>query len=132
MQKVFLVSRIVLGLIMLVFGINFYFNVIPMTPPPMPPQAMAFVNGLMAAPYMMHLIKITEIVGGTLLLLGLYVPLALIVIAPLMLNILLFHAIMAPEGVALPLLMTACFLILIYAHWDAYEALLEPKSDTNL
>src|SRR5579859_1765268 len=89
-------SRILLGLIFFVFGLNGFLQFIPQ--PPMPAQAGAFMGGLAAAGYMFPLIKGVEVVGGALLLSNRYVPLALAIIAPNVVNIVLFHSLLAPGG----------------------------------
>jgi len=99
-NKVTFIARILLGLIFFLSGIAGLFNLIP--PPPYLPQNMlAFMNGMMATTYLFPLIKGTEIVCGALLLSGLFVPLALVILAPIVLNIFLLHAFLQPNGLPL-------------------------------
>lgn len=95
--KLPLIARILLGLIFFVFGLNGFFNFIP-TPPDMPERMMTFFNGMMATGYFFPFLKGTEVVCGLLLLSGAFVPLALVVLAPIIINIFLVHAFMAPSG----------------------------------
>jgi putative oxidoreductase len=97
MQKVTLGARIFLGLIFFVFGLNGFLNFIP-TPTDMPEKLMTFTNGLMASVYFFPFLKGTEVVCGLMLLSGMFVPLALVVLAPIVLNILLVHIFLAPSG----------------------------------
>lgn len=60
-----------------------------------------FFNGMMATGYFFYLLKGTEIVCGLMLMSGYFVPLALVVLAPVVLNIFLVHLFMAPEGMVL-------------------------------
>ncbi len=92
-----MIARIVLGLIFFIFGIAGLFNLIP-PPDDLPQDMVTFMNGMMATKYFFPLLKGTEIICGALLLSGAFVPLALIVLAPIVLNIFLVHAFMAPSG----------------------------------
>lgn len=101
MKHATLIVRLLLGFIFLGSGISFFF----ITPPPMEGAIGTFMAGMMATGYMLYLIKGCEILFGLLLMLGLYVPLALVVLAPIILNIFLVHAfMMPPETLVLPLI----------------------------
>ncbi len=100
MKKLPLVARILLGLIFFVFGLNGFLNFIPM-PETMPEKMVAFMTGLMQTGYFIPLLKGTEVVCGALLLAGIFVPLALVVLAPIVLNIFFVHTLLAPDGVAM-------------------------------
>ena len=99
MKKAPLIARILLGLIFFVFGLNGFLNFIPT--PPMPERVAAFMSGLMASGYFFPFLKGTEVVCGLLLLSGAFVPLALVVLAPIIINIFMFHAFLAPSGLPL-------------------------------
>jgi len=94
MKKVTLIARILLGLIFVGAGIAFFFT----TPPPMEGPIADFFKGMAATGYFFYLLKGTEILCGLLLLSGFYVPLALVVLAPIILNIFMVHAFVAPQG----------------------------------
>ncbi|MEK2643969.1 DoxX family protein [Bdellovibrio sp. BCCA] len=108
--KLPLIARILLGLIFFVFGLAGLFNLIP-PPPDLPERLMTFNTGLAASGYFFVLLKLTESICGLLLLIGWFVPLALVVLAPIVLNIFLVHSFMAPSGVPLALVIG---LLLIY------------------
>lgn len=95
-----MIARILLGLIFFVFGLMGLFNLVP-PPPDLPERLQTFNAGMMATGYMLTLVKATETVCGFLLLTGFFVPLALVVLAPVVLNIFLVHAFMAPDGLPL-------------------------------
>jgi putative oxidoreductase len=97
------IARIALGLIFFVFGLNGFFNFIP-TPTAMPEKLVTFTTGLMASGYFFPFLKGTEVVCGALLLAGLYVPLVLVVLAPIILNIFFTHLFLAPDGLVLALI----------------------------
>src|SRR5687767_5973021 len=91
------VARVLFGLIFVVFGANAFLQFMP-PPPPMPPAAATFVGGLFSAGYFLILLKVTEIVAGLLLLSNRFVPLALVLLAPIVVNIAGFHLLLAPAG----------------------------------
>lgn len=97
MNKVTVVARVLMGLVFLGSGIAFFFT----TPPPMEGPIGEFFKGMMATQYFFYLLKGTEIVCGLLLIIGMYVPLALVVLAPIILNIFLVHAFLMPQGLPL-------------------------------
>src|SRR5258706_814056 len=97
--------RILLGLVFFVFGLNAFLGFIPQ--PPMPDKAGAFMGALAATGYMFPLIKGVEVIGGAMLLSNRFVPLALVLLAPNVVNIVLFHAVLAPGGLGIALLVLA-------------------------
>lgn len=119
--KVYFGSRLVLGLIYFVFGLNGFLNFIP-APADMPEGAQAFMGGMTSASYFMPLLKGTEVVAGLLLLSGYAAPLALIVLAPITLQILLFHGFLTPgiQNSIMPLVMTALHILAAQAYWNLY------------
>lgn len=108
-----LVARILLGLIFFVFGLIGLLNLIP-PPPDLPERLQTFTNGLMASGYFMPFLKATETICGLLLLVGYFVPLALVILAPIVLNIFLVHAFMAPEGLVIPIIAGALMIYLSF------------------
>ena len=92
-------ARLLLGLIFTLMGLNGFFQFLPM--PPMNAEAGSFMGALAQTGYFFPLLKITEIVCGVLLLAGRYVSLALVVLAPVVLNIIVFHLFLAPEGLVM-------------------------------
>lgn len=123
-NKMMFGSRLLLGLMYFVFGLNGFLNFIP-APPTMPEGAMAFMKGMMAAPYFMPLLKGTEVIGGFLLLSGFAAPLALVILAPITLQILFFHFFLTPglQNSAMPLVMVALHVAAAMAYWPLYRPL---------
>lgn len=103
-KKLPLVARVLLGLIFFASGIVGLFNLVP-PPENLPEDMVTFMNGMLAAKYFFPLVKGTEIVCGLLLVSGFFVPLALVILAPVILNIFLVHAFMAPDGIILALVL---------------------------
>lgn len=117
--------RLVLGLIYVVFGLNGFYQFIPVPPPP--ETAAAFMGGLFSAGYFFPLLKATEVIAGLALLSGFFVPLALVILAPITLQIFLYHFFLAPEGMFVQAGMIVIHLAIGYLYRDAYKALLSPK-----
>jgi uncharacterized membrane protein YphA (DoxX/SURF4 family) len=95
--KMPLVARLLLGFVFFAGGLVGLLNLAP-PPADLPEKLQAFNNGMMATGYFFPFIKLTETVCGFLLLTGMYVPLALVVLAPVVLNIFLLHAFLEPSG----------------------------------
>jgi uncharacterized membrane protein YphA (DoxX/SURF4 family) len=108
--KLPLVARVLLGLVFLFGGITGLLNLFP-PPPDLPERLQTFNAGLMASGYFFPLLKATETLCGALLLSGFFVPLALVILAPIVLNIILVHAFLAPSGLPLALIMG---LLMVY------------------
>lgn len=86
---------------------------------------MSFMTGMMATGYFFPFLKITESICGFLLITGFAAPLALVVIAPVTLNIILFHGLLTPglQNIAMPLGMVVLQVIAMTAYWQRYRPL---------
>jgi hypothetical protein len=102
--------------------LNGFFHFLPQ--PPAPAAAMSFAGALIATGYMFPLIKGTEVIAGVLLLANRNVPLALTLLAPVLVNIVAFHAFLAPAGLALPIVLLACEIYLAWSYRDAFAPML--------
>lgn len=122
------IARVLLGLMFFVFGLNGFLNFIPKPPTPGPEGAELFGAALMKTGYMFPLIKGTETLVGALLLLNRFVPLALVVIAPVIVNIVAFHVFLAPASVVMALVILALEIYLAWAYRRAYVSLLTPRA----
>lgn len=126
MKYVFQGSRLVLGLAFLVFGLNGFFNFLPQ--PPLPEKALALAMAFGQAGYMWPLIKGTEVVAGLLLLSGFFVPLALILLAPIVVNILLFHIFLeGPATLGIPLVILGLGLLTAWSRREDFERVLSAR-----
>ena len=123
MKTVVLIARILLGVIFVVFGLNGFLQFLPQ--PEMPPAAGAFFGGLAASGFMLPTLFATQVVGGALLLLGM-VPLALVMLAPVIVHIVEFHLFLAPGGLPLAIVVAALALFLAWTHRAAYRPLFAP------
>jgi uncharacterized membrane protein YphA (DoxX/SURF4 family) len=116
-------ARILLGLVFLVFGLNGFLQFLPQ--PPLPEPAGAFMGALAATGYMFPLIKGTEVVAGLMLLGGRFVPLALVLLAPVVVNIVAFHVVLAPANMGLVALVLALEIYLAWAYRGAFAGVLK-------
>lgn len=114
-------ARIALGLIFAVFGLNGFLGFLPMSPPE--GEAGAFLGALAQTGYMFPLIKGTELIAGVLLLFGRAPAFALLLLAPIVVNIVLYHAILAPAGLLLGLLTLALGAYLAWQYWPRFSAI---------
>jgi hypothetical protein len=103
------IARYLLGLIFLVFGLNGFLHFIPMPPPT--GLAAQFGGAIFASHYWVLIFGL-QVLGGLLLLLNRFVVLALVLLGPVIVNILFFHLLMAPEGIPLAAVVVVLWLIL--------------------
>jgi len=122
-------ARVLLGLVFFAFGLDGFLHFVPQPDPStMPPGSVALAGALMASGYMFPLIKGTEVVIGALLLANRFVPLALVLLAPVIVNIVLFHAFLAPAGIGMAIVLVALQLSLAWTHRRAYRPLLTARA----
>lgn len=114
-------ARLVLGLLFTTFGLNGFLQFMPM--PPMPEAANAFLGALGATGYMSPLLHGTEVVAGLMLIAGRAVPLALVLLAPVLMNIAAFHLFLAPGGMPIAIFALAMGLYVAYQHRAVYRPL---------
>jgi uncharacterized membrane protein YphA (DoxX/SURF4 family) len=114
------IARILLGLAFTIFGLNFFLHFLPQ--PELPPAAGQLLGSLVASGWIMTTVKIIEVGSGLLLLSNRFVPLALALLAPVLFNIVAFHAFLDPPMIAVPLVL---FVLELYLAWS-YRAAFAP------
>jgi uncharacterized membrane protein YphA (DoxX/SURF4 family) len=119
-----LVARYLLGLIFLVFGANGFLHFIPMPPPP--GVAGQFLGALFVS-HVLVVVFLLELIPAILLLVGRYVPLALVLLGPVIVNIVLFHAFMAPSGLPLATVVVILWLLTAWSVRSAFEGIFRHK-----
>lgn len=125
MKIALIIVRVLMGLLFLFSSVAFLFKLVPQ--PELKGGVKLFMEGIEATVYLMPLIKITELVCAIAFLSGRFVPLAAVVLFPVTLNILLFSAFLAPEGLPIGVLVVAGNLFLAYACREHYRTLLVAK-----
>jgi hypothetical protein len=121
------VERVLLGLCFFVFGLNGFLEFIPPPADPGPEEAMNFAMALSRASYFFPLLKGVETIAGLMLLTKRYVPLALVLLAPILVNIFAFHYFLAGSGVALSIVLVACALHLAWTYGPAFRPMLAAR-----
>ncbi|RYJ41603.1 DoxX family membrane protein [Flavobacterium beibuense] len=115
------IVRILLGVILLVFGLNKFHPFIPL---PQPPEAAAnFMNSLAETGYVLYVVAFFEVAIGVMLLAKKWVPFAILLLAPISLNILLFHMFLDVPAIATAIVVVALNGILIYKYRQKYSPL---------
>ncbi len=109
-HKVQTVVRVLLGALFLFGGIAFFFS----SPPPLSGDMGTFFTGLMASKYFFLLLKGTEIVCGIFFLTGFFVPLALVIIAPIAVNIFMVHTLLDISGFPVAVFIVASVIYLAF------------------
>jgi putative oxidoreductase len=125
MKIVALIARILLGLVFLVFGANGLHPFLPMPPPP-GGLAGQYVTALFQSHYAV-VPFLVQLIGGILLLVNQFVPLALTLLGPVIVNILCFHAFMEPGGLPMACVVALVWFFLFYVYRKSFEGLFVQK-----
>jgi hypothetical protein len=130
MKYVLLASRLLLGLIFFIFGLN---SILPFLHVPLPSGDALTWFGIMAAHGWISFVGVIMIVAGLLLLVGRFIPLALTLLAPVIVNILLYHALLWPHGFIPAIVVTVLEVTLLIANYRSFAPLLvpDPTADTR-
>ncbi len=121
------IARVLLGLPLVIFGLNAFLNFIPQPTTPLPEGAMAFAGALMKTGYMMPLIGITQLVVGVMLVTNRFVPLALALFAPFVVNSLAFHIFLERSGLPMAIVFAAFEFYLAWVYRRAYAPMLAAR-----
>jgi putative oxidoreductase len=116
------ISRYLLAIMFLVFGVNGFIKFVPT--PPIGPIGLQFYGALAASHYVVVIFGL-QLIFGILLLMNRYVPLTLILLAPIIVNIFFFHALMAPNGLPAPIFLIILWTIVALRNRLAYDGLLQ-------
>jgi hypothetical protein len=122
MKIAVLIARILLGLLFAVFGLNGFLHFIPQQPLPTG-LAGQYVGALFVSHYLV-VVFLLELIGGLLLLANRFVPLALVLLGPVVVNILLFHVCLAPEGLPMALFATVLWFVVFAGVRSAFAGVL--------
>lgn len=115
------ILRYLLGLGLLIFGLNKFIHFMPM--PELPADASQFMSSLVATGYILPIVGALEVLIGLLLIFNKWVPFALLLLVPISINILLFHLFLDLSDIAGALLIAIINVVLIYKHWRIYRPL---------
>ena len=125
MKIVSTLARLLLGLLFTVFGLNGFLHFIPMPPP----QGIAgqFMGALFVSHYLVPIFAL-QLIAGVLLLVNRFVPVALTLLGPIIVNILLFHLLMEPTGIGMAIVTVALWAIVFYRERAAFKGIFVAKS----
>ena len=121
MKVLTLIARLLLGVLFVVFGLNGFFNFINMGPLPSG-LAGQFILALVLSHYF-WVVAALQVIGGVLLIVNRYVPLALVLLGPVIVNILLYHIFLLPAGVALALVAAILWFIVFYGYRQYFSGI---------
>src|SRR5438105_11788834 len=124
MKIIAIIARFLLGFIFLVFALNGFLHFIPASLPS--GTAGQFVGALFVSHYLV-VVFLLQLVAAVLLLINRYVPLALTLLAPIIVNILLFHLLMALNGLPLALVVTLLWIVVFLSVHSAFAGLWQQR-----
>lgn len=122
-----IIARVLLGLIFFVFGLNGFLNFMPM--PPLNESAGVFIGGLVGSGYFFQFLKLCEVMAGLALISGYFVPLALTLLAPISINIFLFHLFLEPGGLIISIIIIVLMAYMAFNYKDYFRQLFTAKAD---
>ncbi len=120
-----IIVRTLMGLLLIFASVVVLFKLVPQ--PELTGNVKIFMDGINASGYLLTLIKVTELVCGLAFVIGRFVPLASVVIAPVIVNIFLFHAFVDTSGLPVAIFLVLANSFVAYANWDKYKPLLAAK-----
>ena len=121
MKIVILIARLLLGLIFFVLGLNGFLNFLSMGPMPTG-LAGQFIGALFQSHYL-WVVAGLQVAGGLLLLVNRFVPLALVLLGPVIVNILLYHLLLNLTGIGMAILVTILWFIVFYGHCQYFSGI---------
>src|SRR6478672_3950432 len=122
------ISRFLLGLIFLIFGLNGFLHFIPMPPPS--GVAGQFFGALFVSNYLVPIFGL-QVISGVLLLVNRFVPLALTILAAIIVNILLFHVLMNPAGLGLAVFAAILWGVVFANVRSAFAGIFQARAETT-
>ena len=129
MKYIFVIARVLLGLVFTVFGLNGFFNFIHQ-PPPANPLALQFFGAIVASHFAAFFFAV-QLIGGLLLVSGFFVPFALTLLAAEIYNILAFHITLSPNTIAPALLAGVLWVLVFLQYRESYKGILAAKPATQ-
>jgi hypothetical protein len=126
MKIAIVIARVLLGLIFLIFGLNYFFHFIPAPPPP---GDAGVLMGVLFSHGWLLFHGVLYLIAAVLLLVGRYVPVALTILGPIIVNILTFHFTLSLQGVGPALFVALLEVFLIWAYWPAFRSIFTDKME---
>jgi len=130
LSAITLLARIGLGLMFFVYGMNGFLQFLPM--PSISAKAMPLIQGIMASGYIFPVMAITMTIAGAALVVDRFVPLALAVLAPFIVNILGIHLFLSPSGIPHAAAFAVAEVFLAWTYRDAFRPMLQARNKPSL
>lgn len=125
MKIAVIIVRVLMGLLFIFGSIAFFLKL--GGEPQLEGNMKTYFDGLVASGYFLPLLKITELICGIVLVAGRFVPLALVILAPIIINILFVHIFLERSGLPVAVFLVVANIFLAYAYWEKFKPLLEAK-----
>lgn len=125
MKIAVIIVRVLTGLLFIFGSVAFFLKL--GGEPKLEGNMKTYFDGLVASVYFLPLLKITELICGIALVVGRFVPLALVILAPIIINILFVHIFLERTGLLIAIFLVLANSFLAYANWDKFKPLLEAK-----
>ena len=126
MKIILLIARLLLGLTFLVFGLNGFLNFLNMGP--MPSGLAGQFIGALAQSHYFWVVAALQVAGGALLLVNRFVPLALVLLGPVIVNIILYHLFLNPSGAALAIVVVILWGIVFYSQRQHFSGIFAQRT----
>lgn len=123
MNKIFIPLTVIFGLFWLIFGLNNFLNFFPIPEPS--EQGAKFLNALNETGYAMPMVYGIQILAGAMLLTRKFIHFALLMLAPIVANIILYDLFLNPSGLVIGLIITALYLALVFERREKFIPLLQ-------
>lgn len=120
------IARYLLGLIFVVFGSNIFLHFLPT--PPLPPGPMANFSSALAESHYIYVVGLFQVVPAILLLINRYIPLALALLAPVIVNIICTHIFLSTSGLPVAALVTAFWILVFLRVRSSFDGVFEQRS----
>jgi putative oxidoreductase len=121
MKVTALIARILLGLVFFVFGLNGFLHFIPVKQ--MPSGLAGQFSEVLFQSHYFYIVSALQVVGGALLLVNRYVPLAMVLLGPVIVNIFLFHLLMERSGLPLAIVVVILWLVLFMRYRQSFSGI---------
>jgi hypothetical protein len=120
-DKVFLGIQVLVGLMLIVFGLNKFLHFIPMPPPT--EEMGAYMGALIQTGFLFPLIALIEIIVGFSLVINKFAALMVLIVMPVMINAILAHLFLDPAGIGASAFIVSALIIVIIRHKERYSSL---------
>ncbi len=127
MKIAYMVVRILVGLLFIFSSLSYLLKLF--VPPELTGNMKLFMEGMLATGYLFQTVKILELICGIAFVSGFFIPLASIVISPIIVNILLVHIFLDPSGLPIAIILVLANLFIAHMNREVFLPLLKPKNN---